>query len=603
MAPVPRTVLVVDDSPEDRELYRRYLRRDSDFAYTFIEASLGQEGLDRWQQHQPDILLLDYRLPDLDGLEFLAQLSAASQQSYLPVIVVTGQGSETIAVKTMKAGAQDYLVKEQITPESLQWAVSHTIETVQLRLQVQQSLERERAARAEAERANRIKDEFLAILSHELRTPLNPILGWAKLLKTRNLDSATTAKALDTIERNAKLQTQLVDDLLDVARILRGKLRLQTSPVDLVSVTELAIDTVQAAAAAKDISLNPVLPEVGQVLGDATRLQQIVWNLLSNAIKFTPNGGRVDVRLEPISEPESQRAREPENEGESGGVGEGERRGEPGAGSQVPGPQNPLPPDLRPPMSDTHPPANLPTRQPVISSSHSPIPPSTSPSSATHAQIIVSDTGKGIKSEFLPHLFESFRQEDASTTRNHGGLGLGLAIVRYLVEAHGGTIWASSKGEGKGATFTIQLPLLKVSAEAVPDHDEITNALDLKGLRVLAVDDDRDTCDLITTFLSGYGAEVLALSSATEALENFAAFQPDLLICDIGMPDINGYDLLRRIRALVPETRGQIPAIAVTAYAREKDRQEALDKGFQKHIAKPFDPELLASAISELISL
>lgn len=967
MPQVSRTVLLVDDAPEDRELYRRYLLKDPDCAYTILEADLGQQGLRLWHQHQPDVVLLDYRLPDLDGVEFLEQVAAAHPQAPLPVIVVTGQGSEAIAVKALKAGAQDYLVKEQITTESLQWAVNHTLETVQLRRQVQQGLARERivsqmirkvhqtldldeilqttvtevrqylqtdrvlifrlqadgwgtvitesvgsgwtpllsishhdpclnadyfepfrqgrvtcktdihdgsidpchgellanlqvqaslvvpirqdnqlwglliahhcaaprqwqtaeiellkdlttqvgialkqaelyqqaqtelterrqveanlqaseerfrtsvenmldcfaiyravrndrgqivdfeveyindaacaisqmtrekhmsqslcdllpthrssglfdeycqvvetgqplfkenviyedqfgqqrltkafdiqvakygdgyvatwrditqrkrtedslreneqmlrlateganlgmwywdlqqdklvwteqckalfglpaetemtysiflnalhpedreltdtavnrclqgegdydvefrtlwpdgtlrwiaakgnclgdeadqatrmvgvalditerkrteverqqllqreqAARAEAERANRIKDEFLAVLSHELRSPLNPILGWANLLQKRSFDPAKTAEALATIERNAKLQTQLIDDLLDVARILRGKLKLEVALVDPVFVIEAAIDTVRAAAVAKQILLNPVLPEIGQVSGDATRLQQIVWNLLTNAIKFTPTHGRVDIRLERVDD---------------------------------------------------------------------------------QVRIIVRDTGKGIRPEFLPHLFESFRQEDASTTRNHGGLGLGLAIVHYLVEAHGGSIWAFSEGEGKGATFTVQLPLLNAACppSVLPDNTE--DVPDLTGRRVLIVDDEPDACELMTTILREYGAEVLTMRSAPEVLENFAAFQPDVLVSDIGMPGMDGYMLLRELRQTMPEQAGQFPAIAVTAYAREEDRQKALENGFQQHIAKPINPQALVSSILQLTS-
>jgi PAS domain S-box-containing protein len=383
----------------------------------------------------------------------------------------------------------------------------------------EQLLERERSARQDAERANRVKDEFLAVLSHELRSPLNPILGWSSLLQTRSFTPDKTAAALATIERNAKLQTQLIDDLLDVARILRGKLKLETVPLDPVFAIESAIDTVRAAAVAKSILLHSVLPKIGQVSGDNTRLQQIVWNLLSNAIKFTPDHGRVDIRLERADD---------------------------------------------------------------------------------QARIIVSDSGRGIKPDFLPHLFDSFRQEDASTTRRHGGLGLGLSIVRYLVEAHGGTIWAFSRGEGQGATFTVELPLLNATSELDPLPNEIRDELDLTGLRVLTVDDDPDACDLITTLLAEYGAEVLTMQSAAAALENFETFQPNVLVSDIGMPDMDGYMLLQQVRALSPEEGGQIPAIAVTAYAREEDRCDALDNGFQRHIAKPLDPKILVSAILEL---
>lgn len=382
-------------------------------------------------------------------------------------------------------------------------------------------LQREQAARAEAERANRIKDEFLAILSHELRSPLNPILGWAKLLQTRQFDPAKTAEALATIERNAKLQTQLIDDLLDIAKILRGKLSMNTTSVDLVPVIEAAIDTVRAAAVAKDILLHPVLPQMVRVSGDAIRLQQIIWNLLSNAIKFTPIGGRVEIHLE--------------------------REG-------------------------------------------------------NQAKITIRDTGKGISLDFLPHIFESFRQEDASTTRKYGGLGLGLAIVRHLVEAHGGTISADSPGEGQGATFIVQFPLRDPQSEQPTSESASVNALDLTGMRILAVDDELDARELLMALLTQYGAEVLVVASAAEVLANLESFQPNLLINDIGMPEVDGYLLMQQIRALPPEEGGQIPAIALTAYAREEDQQRAVHSGYQYHLTKPLDLDQLVQVMAELTS-
>lgn len=369
-------------------------------------------------------------------------------------------------------------------------------------------------------RANRVKDEFLAVLSHELRSPLNPILGWAKLLQTRTFDATRTADALATIERNAKLQTQLIDDLLDVAKILRGKLSLEIAPVDLVFVIESAIDTVRAAAIAKNIHLHPILPQIGRVSGDATRLQQVVWNLLSNAIKFTPINGRVEIRLECV-----------ENQ----------------------------------------------------------------------AQITVSDTGKGIKPDFLPYIFESFRQEDATTTRQYGGLGLGLSIVRHLVEAHGGTIQAESPGEGQGATFMVRLPLLELEpnrrrSEKLPEQE-----LDLTGVQVLAVDDEPDARELLSVLLSQYGAEVLTVDSAAEVLVSLESFQPDVLISDIGMPNMDGFALIQQIRALPPERGGHIPAIALTAYARQEDYQQAIANGYQHHVTKPLDPEQLVRVVMTLM--
>ncbi|HLO51534.1 MAG TPA: ATP-binding protein, partial [Kamptonema sp.] len=377
----------------------------------------------------------------------------------------------------------------------------------------------EQTARENAERANRIKDEFLAVLSHELRSPLNPILGWTKLLQTRKFDAHKTAEALATIERNAKLQCQLIDDLLDVAKILRGKLSMDESPVNLVFVIESAIDTVRTAAVAKSILLHPVLPNIGQVLGDSTRLQQIVWNLLSNAIKFTPKGGQVEIRLERVND---------------------------------------------------------------------------------RAQIIVSDTGKGINPDFLPHIFESFSQEDISTTRKYGGLGLGLAIVRNLVEAHGGIISASSPGEGQGATFTVSFPLLNLEQELNQPDEFLDQEPDLTGIKVLTVDDELDARELLTVVLIEYGAEVMTVASAGEVFTALEWFQPDILISDIGMPEMDGYTLLQQVRSLPPEKGGQIPAIAVSAYAGEVDQQRSITVGFRRHITKPLDPNQLAQTVAAL---
>ena len=380
-------------------------------------------------------------------------------------------------------------------------------------------LQKEQAARVEAEQANRIKDEFMAILSHELRSPLNPIMGWANLMQTRKLDAAKTAEAAAIIERNAKLQTQLIDDLLDVAKILRGKLAMEMVPVDLAFVIEAAIDTVRSAADAKSIRLNPVLPPVGQISGDSGRLQQVIWNLLSNAIKFTPNHGRVNITLEQID---------------------------------------------------------------------------------NQAQITVSDTGKGIAPEFLPYLFESFRQEDATITRKHGGLGLGLAIVRFLVDAHQGTITANSPGEGQGATFTIHFPLLDIELGINPAKEKVASDLDLTGLRVLAVDDEPDARELLAAVLEMYGAEVLIVTSAAEVLTVLGPFRPDVLVSDIGMPDVDGYSLVQHIRSLPPEKGGQVPAIGLTAYAREEDQQRAITSGFQQQVTKPLHPEQLVQVVMTL---
>ncbi|MBD1870653.1 PAS domain S-box protein [Cyanobacteria bacterium FACHB-471] len=433
-------------------------------------------------------------------------------------------------------------------------------------LEREQLLAHEQAAREEAEAANRIKDEFLAVLSHELRSPLNPILGWIGLLRNGRLNAAKTAYALETIERNARLQTQLIEDLLDISRILRGKLTFNRVPVNLAAIISAALETVRLAAEAKSIDLQFTILAFGSdsgqfsastkadqpsnqpnpgtqnsiflVLGDSARLQQVVWNLLSNAIKFTPNRGKVEVRLTQI---ESDRS-------------ESER--------------------------------NI-----------------SSPAAPTYAQIQVSDTGKGIPADFLPHVFEHFRQADSTTTRQFGGLGLGLAIARQLVELHGGTIQVESPGEDQGATFTVRLPLFRDEREAA--SNKMTNLFRspplpslLSGVRILLVDDEADARDLISFILKGSGAEVSTVGSASEALEVFRQTKVDVLVSDIGMPDMDGYMLMQQIRAM-PEGE-RISAIAVTAYAGEVNQQQVLAAGFQQHIAKPIEPVELVQAIARL---
>ncbi|MDZ8104122.1 MAG: ATP-binding protein [Nostoc sp. DedQUE12a] len=386
-------------------------------------------------------------------------------------------------------------------------------------------LQLEQAARTEAERANRIKDEFLAVLSHELRSPLNPILGWANLLQTREFDPAALKKAIATIERNAKLQAQLIEDLLDVSRILQGKLNLNMFPVSLVLVIDAALETVRLAAEAKNIQIHKTFDSsVERVLGDSGRLQQIIWNLLSNAVKFTPEGGKIEVQLQHVE---------------------------------------------------------------------------------AYAQITVSDTGKGIAQEFLPHVFEYFRQADSTTARKFGGLGLGLAIVRHLVELHGGTIWVESLGEGQGATFTVRLPLIKKDLSKKQDNNiTVSHASPsteiLTGTQILVVDDDTDTREFHTFVLEQAGAKVTAAASALEALQALAQSKPDVLVSDIGMPETDGYMLMRQVKALQAQDK-QIVAIALTAYAGEINQQKALESGFQKHISKPVEPDELVKAIATLI--
>ncbi|NJL61700.1 MAG: hybrid sensor histidine kinase/response regulator [Methylacidiphilales bacterium] len=359
-----------------------------------------------------------------------------------------------------------------------------------------------------------------------MRSPLNPILGWSKLLRTGKLDATKTAEALATIERNAKLQSQLIEDLLDVSRILQGKLSLNVIPVTMPTIIMAALETVRLAAEAKNIQIQTVLtPNIGQVLGDTSRLQQILWNLLSNAIKFTPIGGRVEVEL--------------------------------------------------------------------TQTNH-------------HVQIQVSDTGKGIKPDFLPYVFEHFRQEDGATTRKFGGLGLGLAIVRQLVELHGGTVFVNSPGEGQGATFTVRLPLLTPVTESANNTNSTLSpltveSLSLLGLKILVVDDEPDSRNFIAFVLQEEGAEVIALASAIDALEWLQQNQPDLLISDIGMPEMDGYMLIEQIRNQLPSQCRELIAIALTAYAGEVNERQVLAAGYQKHLAKPVEPKDLVAAVNSLI--
>jgi PAS domain S-box-containing protein len=394
-------------------------------------------------------------------------------------------------------------------------------------------LAREQAARAEAEAANRSKDEFLATVSHELRTPLNAILGWSRMLRTSALDEATHARALEVIERNAKAQSQLIEDLLDVSRIITGKLRLAVGPVNLATVIENAIESMRPAVEAKNITLQVALEtKVGLVSGDGERLQQVVWNLLSNAVKFTPKGGRILTRLRRVN---------------------------------------------------------------------------------SHVEITVSDTGKGIAPEFLPFVFDRFRQADSSLTRAFGGLGLGLAIVRHLVELHGGTVQAESFGEEQGATFTIRLPMLAmhdtsagVSLNAFQQAADrplaFGQAASLAGLTVLVLDDEPDARLLMTTILREQKAEVTAVASVEEAFAALPWIKPDIIVSDIGMPREDGYSFIRRLRALEAEQGERwTPAIALTAHAREGDRLRTLAAGFQSHVAKPADPLELITVILSLV--
>lgn len=389
----------------------------------------------------------------------------------------------------------------------------------------------------EAQAANRAKDEFLAVLSHELRTPLNPIVGWSQMLVNGKLSPEQVAKGAEIIQRNAKLQTQLIEDILDISRIIRGKLNLQAAPTNLVRVINDALDTVNLAAQAKSIQIESQLDQdIGLIQGDSTRLQQVVWNLVTNAVKFTPDGGKIEIRLTSVNLPKADQNPEANTEG------------------------------------------NL---------------------SFPYAQIQIIDSGRGIDPEFLPYVFDYFRQAESTKSRSKGGLGLGLAIVRRLVELHGGEVTAASEGLGQGATFTISLPIL--NSTDVKDLRRSPNySASLEGIKILIVDDDKNSRDLLSLVLEQESAEIEISTSAKEALETIEQFQPHILISDLGMPDMDGYELIKRVKELtLPQ---DFRAIAFSAYASERDSQNSLAAGFDLHINKPLDVNQLVKTIAQLVN-
>jgi PAS domain S-box-containing protein len=640
-------ILHVDDNESNRYIVSRILRNAG---FTVLEATTGEAGLQVVAEQAPDLVILDVQLPGLNGFEVCHRLKSNPETTFIPVLHLSAsfvesrdkaQGLDSGAdgylaqpvepiellatirsllrirqaeeaaltlarewqitfdsisdgvglldrdgnflrcnralthllgkpIEEILGGSQQALIEKGLgytgaTPftrvQSTQQRESQEIQvgdrwfliTVDPVFDVQgsftgavylladvterqraeaeriQLLNREQKARAEAEAANRVKDEFLATLSHELRSPLNAMLGWTRLLNTRKFDEATTARAMETIERNARSQAQLVEDLLDVSRIIQGKLRLNVRPIELKPIIQSALETAGPAAEAKEIRLQAVLDSTSNcVAGDSDRIQQVIWNLLSNAIKFTPKGGRVHVRLERV---------------------------------------------------------------------HS------------HMEIIVSDTGQGISPDFVPYVFDRFRQADSSITRSYSGLGLGLAIARHLVELHGGTVDAYSAGSGQGSTFTIKLPLIPVQIgetreerlhPTVGQGVSFSNPPSLRGVKVLIVDDEADARNYLLAVLEQCEAEVLAASSAQGALELLLAKKPDVLISDIGMPEEDGYSLIHRVRAMSADEGGLIPAVALTAYARAEDRTNVIAAGFQIHIPKPVEPAELATVVASL---
>jgi signal transduction histidine kinase len=631
------TILNVDDYAASRYARAKVLTQAG---YDVLDAASGREALELVAARRPDLVLLDLDLPDIDGYGVCAAIKRAPETRALPVVHITAAFRRTPDhVRSLELGADGCLV-EPVEPEVLlatvrsllrgraaeeetrraaaQWqmtldaigegvclvdadgriarhnglfsrlvggpgdlvghdarevlrealgeAARHlprdaplaaggrgsfeaaagsrwlqvtahplgeaggavvTLADVTERKRIEQLrtdlLAMEQRARAAAETVNRAKDEFLAILSHELRTPLMAILGWVRILGNENADAKIVARAAEVIERNTRMQAQIVEDLLDVSRIIAGKLAIAVSPTALEPVVAAAIDSVRGAAAAKRIAITLAAdPEVGVVPADSVRMAQVVSNLLSNAVKFTPPGGSVRVSLE---------------------------------------------------------------RQDA------------------EVHLAVTDTGQGIEHDMLPHVFDRFRQAEVSYRRSQSGLGLGLTIARHIVEMHGGRIDVASPGPGRGATFTVRLPAALPRSLPLPATPAAPPASDLTGLRVLVVEDDDDTREVVSLILQRSGASVVVADTAAAALAAFQAAPPDLLLSDIGLPGEDGYDLIRGVRALPSERGGAVPAIALTAFARGTDSGDALLAGYNRHVAKPVDPERLAATVAEVARL
>ena len=521
-------LLVVDDEESLRITTAAILEKEG---YAVDTAASGDEAIALLDEKDYDLVLTDLHMEGGDGLSVLNQIRRHSPLTIS--VVLTGFASVESAIAALQEGAYDYLVKPcdiDSMKHTIRRGVEHRrlmlaeqkarTDLEQLNLDLEKRIE-ERTAEltrlnGELAEANRAKDVFLATLSHELRTPLTPVVGWIKLLRSGNLDEKSVAQALDAIERNAWLQSKLIDDLLDTSRIATGKLHFEPKPTDLNTVVKSAIDTVRASAAARNIDLSVKLcPTTLVVMGEPVRLQQIVWNLISNAIKFTEPGGRVTV---------------------------------------------------------------------------------TTKCEGSHAYLGVTDTGIGIEPEFLPHVFDRFKQADGSTSRRHGGLGLGLAIADALTKMHGGKIDAASDGVGKGAEFTFSLGLAAAERVAPEPVQEKTHSL--MGLDILIVEDSADTLLLLSALFSREGANVMTAASANEALKNAIAKRPNVIISDIGMPDVDGYQLLQQLKSI--PGMDDVPAIAISGYASDEDRDRALDVGYLALVAKPIDVDALFGLINDL---
>ena len=567
----PVSILLVDDHPENLLALEAILK---DTGHTLVRARSGAEALRAVLRQEFALILMDVAMPDLDGYETAELIRRRERSRYTPIIFLTANvKSDTHVFRGYSVGAVDYLfkpfvpevllskvavfvelyTKRQTIKESAD-ALKHAYDEMEQRVEERTSelaetnrsleaemaerqrieieraqlLEREQRARLDAQAMNRLKDEFLATLSHELRTPLNAILGWAHILQVGRRDDASVDRATRVIKNNAQAQAQLVADILDVSRIIGGKLNLHLGLVSLRTVIEAALESVQPAADAKGIVVNTVFDEVAPIVADRGRLQQVMWNLLSNAIKFTPKEGHVRIEVQ-------------------------------AQGGDV--------------------------------------------------VVTVADSGQGIDPDFLPHVFERFTQADSSFSRLHAGLGLGMAIVRHLVELHGGSVKAASDGKDQGATFTVSIPFgVRPPEGALPEIERRTETRAtgwesvpmLHDITVLIVDDDADAREVVELMLRTRGAHVTACSSATEALEAVTAHPPDVVISDIAMPGQDGLEFIRQLRERRPQQGGQVPAIALTAYAGPHDSEMTLAAGFDRHMTKPVEPADLITAVAQL---
>lgn len=536
-------ILIVDDYPDNLLALEVTLQGAG---HEVVRANSGKEALKAILAQDFALVLLDVAMPELDGYETATLIRKRERSRLTPIIFLTANNKADAHVfQGYSVGAVDYLVKPFV-PEVLLSKVAVFVELYtnrqtltrqaaalkdaydEVEQRVQARTRQLEAARLEAESMNRLKDEFLGTLSHELRTPLNAILGWTHILELGQRDEATITRATRVIKNNAQLQSQLVDDILDVSRIISGKLRLKLGPVDFRAVIQATLDTLQPAAEAKGITVQTTMAECDLLHADHARLQQVLWNLLSNAIKFTPKGGHVYLDLT---------------------CAEGE----------------------------------------VV--------------------VTVVDDGEGISADFLPLVFDRFRQADSSFSRPHNGLGLGLAIVRHLVELHGGRVTVASAGKGHGATFTLTLPLRapedlgdvpEVDTGDVRRPDVPSELPSLSGTGVLIVDDDPDAREMLMVVLQERGAEVVAAASAAEGLEMLKQHVPDVLVSDIGMPGEDGYSFIRRVRQLGSHQGGDIPAVALTAYATPADAANALAVGFNRHITKPIVADDVVRMVASL---